>query len=70
MRTSTPKPDEALACGSASMRRVFFSSVASEADRFMAEVVLPTPPFWFVNAMIFPIEVKMFSASNTNSMQN
>jgi hypothetical protein len=29
--------------------------MASEAARLIAVVVLPTPPFWFANATIFPI---------------
>ena len=50
---STPRPLEALACGSASMTRTFFSRVASEAARLIVVVVLPTPPFWFAITMIF-----------------
>jgi hypothetical protein len=42
---STPKPEEALACGSASTTSTFFSSVASEAARLIVVVVFPTPPF-------------------------
>ncbi len=37
---STPSPLEALACGSASTSNTFFSKVASDAARFIAEVVL------------------------------
>src|SRR6185503_17988750 len=40
-----------LACGSLSMSRVRRSEAASEAERFMAVVVLPTPPFWFAMDM-------------------
>ena len=50
-----PRPLLALACGSASMRRIFFSKVASDAARLMVVVVFPTPPFWFAKAIIFPI---------------
>ena len=51
----TPRPLDALACGSASITRTFFSNVASEAAKLIVVVVLPTPPFWFANAIIFPI---------------
>src|SRR5438128_1038471 len=33
------------------MRRTVKSFAASEADRLMAVVVFPTPPFWFVTAI-------------------
>ena len=52
MLKSTPSPDEALACESASISSTRFSSVASDAARFMEVVVLPTPPFWLAKAMI------------------
>src|ERR1700694_1525667 len=35
------------------MRSTRSSLTASDAARLMAVVVLPTPPFWFVTAMIF-----------------
>ena len=54
---SMPSPEEALACGSASMTSTFFSSAASEAARLIVVVVFPTPPFWLANAMTFPIEI-------------
>src|SRR5260221_7532642 len=40
-----------LPCGSASMSSVFRSAVASEAARFTAVVVFPTPPFLFATAI-------------------
>jgi hypothetical protein len=52
---STPRPLEALACGSASTTSTLFSSVANEAAKLMVVVVFPTPPFWFAKAIIFPI---------------
>jgi hypothetical protein len=37
------------------MTKVLYSSTAKLAAKFMAVVVLPTPPFWFAIAIIFPI---------------
>jgi hypothetical protein len=34
------------------MRRTFFSDVARDADRLIAVVVLPTPPFWLAIVII------------------
>jgi hypothetical protein len=34
---------------------VGISAAAKQADRLMAVVVFPTPPFWLEIAMIFPI---------------
>src|SRR5436190_2246090 len=48
---SMPTPLVELPCGSASMRSVFRSAVASEAARFTAVVVFPTPPFWLAIAI-------------------
>jgi len=36
------------------LQEFFFSATASEAERFMAVVVLPTPPFWFATDIILP----------------
>src|SRR5262249_32969449 len=47
----TPRPVVALPWGSESMRRTLKSFAASEADKLIAVVVLPTPPFWFVTAI-------------------
>lgn len=55
LRRSTPTPLEEFPCGSTSTRRVFFPFAPSAAERLTAVVVLPTPPFWFATAMIFPI---------------
>ena len=52
---SNPSPDVAFACGSASSSRTLRPSRASEAARFMAVVVLPTPPFWFAKAITLDI---------------
>src|SRR5947208_366660 len=46
-----PTPLVELPCGSASMSSVLRSAAASEAARFTAVVVLPTPPFWFAIAI-------------------
>src|SRR6266566_5385178 len=35
------------------------SAAASEAPRFMAVVVFPTPPFWLAMAMTFPMELTL-----------
>src|SRR5439155_24396647 len=48
---SMPTPLVELPCGSASMSSVFRSAVASEAARFTAVVVFPTPPFWLAIAI-------------------
>src|SRR6266487_1421583 len=48
---SMPTPLVELPCGSASISSVFRSAVASEAARFTAVVVFPTPPFWFAIAI-------------------
>ena len=55
---SKPRPDVALACGSASSSSTFLPRMASEAARLIAVVVFPTPPFWFASAMIFAIRKK------------
>src|SRR5437870_1338964 len=41
-----------FACGSRSMRRVLKPLFATAAERLMAVVVLPTPPFWLATVMI------------------
>ena len=48
---STPQPMVALPCGSRSISSTRRRVAASEAARFTAVVVLPTPPFWFATAM-------------------
>jgi len=48
-------PEVALACGSASTSKVLYSKAARLAARLIAEVVLPTPPFWLATAIIFPM---------------
>ena len=50
--TRTPKPLDVLPCGSASTTSTRLPSAATHADRLTLVVVLPTPPFWFVIAMI------------------
>ena len=44
-RAGGPRPELALPCGSMSTSRTRFSAAASEAARFTAVVVFPTPPF-------------------------
>src|ERR1700757_4236648 len=41
-----PSPVEALPCGSESISSTRSPTAASAVPRFMAVVVLPTPPFW------------------------
>jgi hypothetical protein len=36
------------------MSKTLQSAAASDADRLMEVVVLPTPPFWFAIAITFP----------------
>ena len=48
----TPSALPALPCGSTSTSSVRRSEAASEAARFTAVVVLPTPPFWFATVRI------------------
>src|SRR3989304_5148243 len=46
-----PSPDVAFPCGSMSTSSVRLSAAARHAARFIAVVVLPTPPFWLVTAI-------------------
>src|SRR5690606_38347398 len=46
----TPRPVEALPCGSMSTIRTFSPIAARAVPRLMAVVVLPTPPFWLETA--------------------
>src|SRR3954468_5440605 len=50
-----PRPELAFPWGSRSTSRTRFSATASEAARFTAVVVLPTPPFWFAIARTDPM---------------
>src|ERR1700684_130115 len=50
-----PNPPDELACGSQSTRRQLSPSRASAAERLIAVVVFPTPPFWFTTAMTLPM---------------
>src|SRR5581483_5456451 len=50
-RTSMYDMDE-FACGSRSINRVLNPLFATAAERLMAVVVLPTPPFWLATVMI------------------
>jgi hypothetical protein len=45
----------AFPCGSQSTRRHLFSATATEADKLMAVVVFPTPPFWLAMVITFPM---------------
>src|SRR5262245_13384560 len=48
--SATPTPVEALPCGSMSRISTFSPTAARAVPRFMAVVVLPTPPFWLATA--------------------
>src|ERR1700684_3040075 len=50
-----PNPPDELACGSQSTRRQLSPSRASAAERLIAVVVFPTPPFWFTTAITLPM---------------
>jgi hypothetical protein len=50
---SIPSPDVQFACESRSISRTRWPRKVSACERFMAVVVLPTPPFWFAMAMTF-----------------
>ena len=56
-RMST-KDIELFPCGSKSSRSVLRPFEAKAAERLMAVVVLPTPPFWFVIARITEIQLR------------
>src|SRR3954453_948238 len=49
---SIPKPLPALPCESRSMTSTRSPSRAREVPRFTTVVVLPTPPFWLVQASV------------------
>src|SRR5271156_2183905 len=51
-RLSMPKPLVVLPWGSMSTSKTELPSIAKEAPRFTAVVVLPTPPFWFTIAIV------------------
>ena len=55
---STPRPEVELLWGSKSTSRVSWSKAARATARLMAVVVLPTPPFWLTNEIIFAIIYK------------
>src|SRR5271169_4646789 len=50
MARETPRPVEALPCGSASSSSTRSPTAARAVARLMAVVVLPTPPFWLAIA--------------------
>ncbi len=51
-------PEEALACGSQSTSSTLSPWSAREAERLMAVVVLPTPPFWLTTPRILLMEIQ------------
>ena len=42
---STPRPLDIFPCGSISIANTFFPRLANDADKLIAVVVFPTPPF-------------------------
>src|SRR5580658_1510681 len=50
MARATPRPVEALPCGSASSSSTRSPTAESAVPRLIAVVVLPTPPFWLAMA--------------------
>src|SRR5580693_2666349 len=46
----TPRPVDALPCGSLSTSRTLSPTAARAVPRLMVVVVLPTPPFWLAMA--------------------
>ena len=50
---STPIPEVQLPCGSISHKSTFLPAWVRAQQRFIQVVVLPTPPFWLVMAIIF-----------------
>ena len=52
---SIPNPLVVFPCGSISIKSTFWPASAKHADKFIAVVVLPTPPFWLAIAIILPI---------------
>src|SRR2546430_13366943 len=58
---SMPRPTVRFAWGSRSMQRTSLPSDASAPPRLIAQVVLPTPPFWFAIAMTLPNRALLFA---------
>src|SRR5208282_4185931 len=58
-----PRPEDAFAWGSQSASRILSPSIARQADRLIAVVVLPTPPFWFTTPRILPMAFKTNGSS-------
>ena len=52
---SWPDPVVALAWESISIRRTFLFVAASEAAKFTAVVVFPTPPFWLATTKVIKV---------------
>ena len=50
----------ALPCGSKSINKTLRFVAANEAAKLTAVVVLPTPPFWFAIAIIFPTSASIY----------
>ena len=63
-------PIVAFACGSRSTIKVLISETARLKPTLTADVVLPTPPFWFINAKTFPMVKKIVLKLILNIWQN
>src|SRR5437867_3566399 len=55
------------ACGSRSMRQTRCPCSARAAPRLAVVVVLPTPPFWFISAMIRMIRLRACVRANVKA---
>ena len=56
---SNPKPLVVFPCWSASITSTFFPFFANHADKLIAVVVFPTPPFWFVIDMTLTLLIAL-----------
>jgi hypothetical protein len=66
-----PMPLVAFPCGSRSTSRTRRSARARYVERLMTVVVLPTPPFWFAQAITTPTQQpRRFTSTNTDSIGN
>ena len=63
------EPPVELAWGSQSIRRVLRPSSARAAERLMAVVVFPTPPFWLTTANTLPMKRKSIGRRAFGAME-
>ena len=65
---STPSPLVVFPCGSISIASTFFPFSARQAERLIAVVDLPTPPYWFATAITLPKIHPPFGISNIKTI--